>query len=378
MLSSNYLFSLAFYWHRFIFRNNIKSLFFLDLMIQDNGLVVVTWWLWYIWSHIVCYCLQKNHTVIIIDNLSHWTLATFADIKQASWKTPICIEWNCNDKSIWDTIYKKYYAIDVVFHCAHTSFDTTKLWDNFKYYQNNIHDTIAMLQYSRARISPIYINISSADMYDTNMSAPPYTETDPIIPHNPFATSKRCIELIFQDLANYDTTFSCSLRISQIIGAHKSWHISFHKQTPQNIVQSLFAVTIKGLTHVDIYGNTHDTTDWTSSHNFLHIQDFCNGAYLAFTYLRSIRLQYEQKHMYNWLHEIINIWWIHNNTAMELLSQVESITDCEIPYIISREPSPLTINYEISIDKAQRLLGRTIENTIHTALQDQRKSMQEL
>ena len=93
----------------------------------------------YIGSHTVYELINKNHEVIIIDNLE-------TGYKQAIHKNAKFYEGDLRNKSFLNEVFKKENDIDGIIHFAANSLVGESMENPLKYYDNNLIGTKILLE----------------------------------------------------------------------------------------------------------------------------------------------------------------------------------------------------------------------------------------
>jgi UDP-glucose 4-epimerase len=296
---------------------------------------LVTGGLGFIGSHTVITLLEKDHNVIILDNLSNSNPSVLTNICQISGKEPVFIKGDILDTNLLNDIFNKY-NITFVIHFAALKAVANSVKSPLEYYNNNINGTINLLQVMDKYNCNKIIFSSSATVYgDQTYPVTENCRTGTGIT-NPYGKTKYMIEEILQDLYISNNKWSIIiLRYFNPIGAHYSGLIG---ENPQDVPNNLFPYVLKVVNGtypvLSIYGSDYDTVDGTASRDYIHVMDLATG------HLASIAKLNEPKvHIYN-------LGTGHNTTVLQLINIFEGTTGHKVPYkIVGRREGDLPVVY---------------------------------
>ncbi len=246
--------------------------------------VLVTGGAGYIGSHISHQLLCDGYKVIIIDNLSNSDIASvnklnkINDNKAQFFKGDIC------DQDFIQTLFKNN-KIDLVIHLAGLKSISESIQNPIRYYSNNVAGSLNLFNAMRKNSVYKIIFSSSATIYGNPQSLP-ITEEHDLCPINPYGKSKKSIEDILMDLANYDKKWRIiSLRYFNPLGANKNnFNGDFLEKDQQNIMPALIKAAKKNKIF-NIFGNDYSTKDGTAIRDYIHIEDLVDGHISSISYL---------------------------------------------------------------------------------------------
>lgn len=255
--------------------------------------ILVTGGLGYIGSHTVVQLLNNGYKVIIIDNLSNSKIEIESKIKLLTDNHNFILHLTDLNISTLSKIFSDD-DIDVVIHFAGLKAVKESIIYPLNYYQNNISQTLNLLQVMEKYNVKKIIFSSSATVYGSE-AVSPITEDYQIGKNilSPYGKTKWMLEEILQDL---DSTWSrVILRYFNPIGCHPSGVIG---EDPNDIPNNLFPYILKVASgeypELQIYGDDYSTPDGTCIRDFIHVED------LATAHLLSIkRLEENGVHIYN-------------------------------------------------------------------------------
>lgn len=173
--------------------------------------------------------------------------------------------------------------VSAVMHFAAASLVGESVEDPEKYYINNVHGTLSLLQAMR-RASCRRIVFSSTGAVYGNADSKTLPEDFPGAPINPYGSSKRMVE---QMLADYRSAYGFGafcLRYFNASGADPDGGLGeLRKKETHLIPRAMMA--LQG--HIDdfaVFGDDYDTPDGTAIRDYIHVTD------LAVAHLAALRL----------------------------------------------------------------------------------------
>jgi len=246
--------------------------------------ILVTGGAGYIGSHFVLHALEKKNEVVILDDLSTG--------KRNSILGGVFYKGDISDHCLVKKIFAKH-NIEAVFHFA-ASIQIKESIDNpFKYYQNNVSNTLVLLdEMQKASIRYIVFSSTAA-----TYGEPQYTPIDtfhPQNPTNPYGSSKLMVEQMLRYFDNaYNIKYSI-LRYFNAAGADPEGRIGFHESIT-NLIPNALKVATGRSPCLKIFGINFDTPDGTCIRDYIHVMDLASAHLLALQKLRRDNVS----HIYN-------------------------------------------------------------------------------
>lgn len=219
----------------------------------------------YIGSFVNKLLLERGFQTIILDNLSKG--------KKEYVVGGELIVGNFGDRQLLKTIFKR--KIDAVLHfAAHTDVGESVL-KPFKYYENNVVNTLILLEEMEKAAVKKLIFSSSAAVYG-HPEEEPIRETARQKPINPYGETKRVVEEMIR-WTNFD---AISLRYFNAAGADPDGKLLYRNPSPTNLIPIL----LNGLSEqkpFTLFGEDYPTEDGTCVRDYIHIYDLATGHLLA-------------------------------------------------------------------------------------------------
>ncbi|MDD7592669.1 MAG: UDP-glucose 4-epimerase GalE [Peptoniphilaceae bacterium] len=318
--------------------------------------VLVTGGLGYIGSHTAVALLERNHDVVVVDNLYNADRDVKERIEKITGKSIKFYEGDCVDPEAMERIFAEN-DIDCVIHFAGYKAVGESVRIPTKYYRNNLDSALTVLETMKNHNCNVFVFSSSATVYRADQKSP-LNETMELGASNPYGWTKVMIERFMEDLAVADEDFcGISLRYFNPIGAHESTLLGEKPVgIPNNLMPYICQVADGTLEYLHVFGDDYDTPDGTGVRDYIHVVD------LALGHVAALEKLYEQKGMFKY-----NLGTGRGTSVLELVNAFQEATGVEIPYQIEgRRPGDLATVYADPA-KAEQDLGWKATRTIKEA-----------
>jgi len=231
----------------------------------------------YIGSHMVWLLGQKGVETVTLDNLSsgHRDAVRHGQF----------VHGDIADRLILDKVFREH-RFDAVMHFASFIQVGESMQDPAKYYQNNVVNTLNLLNAMRSHGVDKFIFSSTAAIF----GEPEYTPIDeahPKRPINPYGWSKLMVE---QALADYDRAYglkSVCLRYFNAAGAHPGGLLGERHDPETHLIPLVLQAASGRRPHITVFGRDYDTPDGTCIRDYIHILDLAEAHWLALQHLQS-------------------------------------------------------------------------------------------
>lgn len=317
---------------------------------MKKGGVLVVGGAGYIGAHVCKLLHKKNIPFIVLDNLStghkdfvKWSPFIHADL---------------SDKTAIENCFKEY-SIQTVMHFSAIANVADSVIDPASYYQNNVVNTLNLLDIMKKYQVFDFIFSSTCATYGIPQTDT-LNETHPQNPINPYGVSKLMIEQIVKDYAKAYGLRYGFLRYFNAAGADPDAEIG-EAHSPETHLIPLAIEALQGKRDaLTVFGNDYPTPDGTCIRDYIHVNDLADAHIKLFHYLQAGNPN-----------TAINLGMGHGNSVLEILATIETVTGKKVPYAFGsrREGDPpiLVANNR----KAQEVLGwapeYTLEDIISTA-----------
>ncbi|MCL4382519.1 MAG: UDP-glucose 4-epimerase GalE [Patescibacteria group bacterium] len=247
--------------------------------------ILVTGGAGYIGSQMVRQLFEKNHKVVVLDNLKEGHRKTLPS-------TIPLITGDVNDQNCLFKLFSEN-RFDAVMHFAGVISMKESMQNPYKYFYTNTYGALNLIEAMVKSGVLRLIFSSSAGVYG-NPTRIPISENDPQEPTNPYGESKLMVEKI---LAWYDQLFnlrSVSLRYFNAAGASLDGQFGEDHQEETHLIPLAVKAALENR-EFTIYGNDYETKDGTCIRDYIHVIDLCEAHLLALDSL----MKNSSSHIYN-------------------------------------------------------------------------------
>ena len=225
----------------------------------------------YIGSHMVKLLATEGYSVSTLDNLS----AGYRDAVVAG----EFIHTDLADRPALDRLFAEQ-KFDAVMHFASFIQVGESITEPAKYYENNVTNTLNLLDAMVARGIQRFIFSSSAAVYGDPHTVP-IPEDHSKDPINPYGRTKWIVEQILSD---YDTAYglkSVSLRYFNAAGADPQGQLGERHEPETHLIPLVLRAASGRAPDIKVFGRDYDTPDGTCIRDYVHVEDLCSAHRLA-------------------------------------------------------------------------------------------------
>lgn len=229
----------------------------------------------YIGSHI-CKMLSKNgYDVLVYDNLSagHKEFIKWGEF----------VKGDLADKELLNKVFENY-KIDAVMHFSAFIFVGESVKNPYKYYHNNVANTLNLLNTMLNHNVKNFVFSSTAAVYGLPENIP-IVENEILNPINPYGRSKLMVEQILKDFSNAYGLNYVSLRYFNASGADPDGEIGEWHNPETHLIPLVLDAAIGFRENIKIFGTDYDTFDGTCIRDYIHVNDLASAHILALEYL---------------------------------------------------------------------------------------------
>ena len=324
--------------------------------------ILVTGGLGYIGSHVVVELQNNGFEVVIIDDLSNSSEDVLDGIYKISGIKPVFEKIDLKEKQSVIEFFKRYSDFDGIIHFA-ASKAVGESGDNpLKYYENNIHSLVYLLQEINKLASQKLIFSSSCTVYGQADELPITEQAQIKEPESPYGNTKKIGEQIIKDTCKVNGSINTiALRYFNPIGAHESVLIGeLPIGTPQNLVPFVTQTGIGLREKLSIFGNDYPTRDGTCIRDYIHVVD------LAKAHVIAMKRLLKEKNNENY--EVYNIGTGKGSSVLEVVNTFEQVTGVTLNYSFAERRAGDIISAYADTAKANTVLGWKSELTLKEAL----------
>ena len=298
-------------------------------------MILVTGAAGFIGSHTSVELLCAKYSVLGLDNFSNSSKSVLPRIEKITNKSMAFAAVDICDAEVLGHLFEEY-SIDAVIHFAALKAVGDSVENPVLYYQNNLVGLINLLQVMRRFDCKRLIFSSSATVYGLDNS-PPFIESMPKNPINPYGRTKHFSEEMIKDFANSWPDFRYMLlRYFNPVGAHSSGEIGESPQEiPSNLMPYIADVASGKREKLFVFGGDWPTQDGTGIRDYIHVQDLAQAHISALNNLSN-----------GGLSQTLNVGTGHGYSVLELVSAYEKASGQKIPYeIVAKRPGDVAISY---------------------------------
>jgi UDP-glucose-4-epimerase GalE len=291
----------------------------------------------YIGSHAVRLFLQRSHDVWVYDNLSAGHKAAVpaerlivGDLKETDRLDQALVE----------------RRIEAVVHFAAHCYVGESVTQPAKYYQNNVVNTLNLLECLRRHGIARFVFSSTCATYGVP-EVVPMTEETPQRPINPYGRTKLAIEFALGDYAHAYGWGIAALRYFNAAGAHPDGTIGEDHSPETHLIPLVIQAAQGQRPHVEVFGTDYPTPDGTCIRDYVHVDDLAEAHLLALE-----RLQAGQQMYYN-------LGTGHGCSVREVIHTVEQVKGKPVPVKEGPRRAGDPPALVAAADKVRRELGWT-------------------
>lgn len=229
----------------------------------------------YIGSHMLLDLTNAGYHCVILDDLSSGFRDAVLEGK--------LITGSLADKTLLHQIFRQF-KIDAVLHFASHIQVEESVVEPAKYYNNNVANTLNLLETMLAFKVDKFIFSSTAAIF----GQPQYTPIDekhPKNPINPYGRSKWIVEQVLQDYSEAYGLRFVALRYFNAAGADPLGRLGERHEPETHLIPLILQTASKRRNAIVVYGNDYPTPDGTCIRDYIHVSDLCHAHTLALNYL---------------------------------------------------------------------------------------------
>ena len=232
--------------------------------------ILVTGGAGYIGSHVVKELLSQGHQPIVFDNLQ-------TGHRKTTKNTPF-IEGNLSDQKKLKETFQSY-QIDAVMHFAADSLVGESVQNPEKYFNNNVKNSIKLIEILEEFKLRKIIFSSSAAVYGEPKIIP-IPENHPCIPTNPYGETKWVFEKVLQAFHDAGKLNFISLRYFNAAGADPEGGLGEDHSPETHLIPLVIKAALDEIP-VPVFGTDYNTPDGTCIRDYIHVTDLAQAHILA-------------------------------------------------------------------------------------------------
>jgi len=270
----------------------------------SQNAILVTGGAGYIGSHVLLQLQARGERVVALDNL-------YTGFRQAVRTAPLIVG-DVGDRELVAGVLREH-QIDTVMHFAAHTIVPESVRDPLKYYGNNTCATRNLLEACSRQGMRQLVFSSTAAVY--GIPAGGICDEDmPLLPVNPYGTSKLVSEWMLRDLAAASDLRYVSLRYFNVAGSDPQGRIGQSTRAATLLIKVACEAIVGKRPHVSIFGCDYDTPDGTGVRDYIHVEDIARAHVDALDYLRR-----------GGATAVFNCGYSHGYSVREVLESVQRI-----------------------------------------------------
>jgi UDP-glucose 4-epimerase len=218
------------------------------------------------------------------------------------------------------------HSVDSVMHFAADSLVGESVQDPKKYFNNNVRNSLQLIEIlSELKISK-FIFSSSAAVYGEPETVP-ILERHPCLPTNPYGETKWIFEKILEAFHALGKINYISLRYFNAAGADPGGDLGEDHAAETHLIPLVLRAALDN-TSVRIFGTDYDTPDGTCIRDYIHVTD------LAEAHILALKALMDEKSS-----GVYNLGNGNGYSVKEVLKTAENVTGKKIKsYVATRRP----------------------------------------
>jgi UDP-glucose 4-epimerase len=289
--------------------------------------------------------MERDHEVIILDNLSNSSESVLDGIEKITGRKPKIYIGDIRNREILQTIFKTH-SIESVMHFAGLKAVGEGEEKPLLYFDNNVTGSITLFdEMVKAKVKRVIFS-SSATVYG-EASSVKYHEGMPLNPINVYGKTKFMVEEVLREMRRAHTEIRVAiLRYFNPVGAHPSGFIGENPNgTPNNLMPFIADVATGLKEKLFIFGDDYETPDGTGLSDYIHVKDLALGHIAAFN-----KLEMDSDMI------TVNLGTGKPYSVLDMVHAFEEVSAKKIPYeIVARRKGDLA-EYFADPTLAEKLL----------------------
>lgn len=282
----------------------------------------------YIGSHTALAFLQNSDCKItIIDNLQSGFRENVAFLERDFKARIDFLQMDLGDFDAMQNLFKAQ-KFDAVVHFAASLIVPESVAKPLLYYSNNTKNTLNLIANCVECGVNRFIFSSTAAVYGEPKIVP-VAEYSPLLPINPYGSSKMMSEMILRDcaIANADFRF-VALRYFNVAGAYrnndyaKGQGLGQRSANATHLIKVACECAVGKRESMNIFGDDYDTADGSCVRDYIHIDDLANAHLSAFEFLEN-----------GGQSEVFNVGYGEGYSVKEVVAKVKEISGVDFKAI---------------------------------------------
>lgn len=299
--------------------------------------ILVTGGAGYIGSHVVRELLQAKHQVVVVDSLVRGH-------REAVLPEAHFYPLDLNETAALSEVLTNH-KIDCVVHFAALAYVGESVQQPMRYYRANVAGTISLLEAMQTAGVKRLVFSSSCATYGIPEQLP-LVESAPQAPISPYGRSKLMCEHAIADYQRAVPDFGyIAFRYFNVAGCALDGSLGEDHMPETHLIPRLLKVAQGQDESFTLCGDDYPTPDGSCIRDFLHVEDIAAAHRLGLERLE------------DGMAEAFNLGTGHGFSVREVLTEVEEVTETQIPLVVGPRRIGDPPALYASAEKAHRLLG---------------------
>jgi len=239
--------------------------------------ILVTGGAGYIGSHVVRDLGENGFFPVVLDNLSSG--------KPEAVLAGELVRGDVADAGLVGSLLRRH-AIRSVMHFAAFIQVGESVRLPLNYYENNSFNCLRLLKACLENGVENFIFSSTAAVYGMP-EAVPVDEKAPLLPINPYGSSKLVSEMLLRDTAAASPGFRyVALRYFNAAGADRQARLGQDYRQPTHLLTLALKTALGQYPRLDVFGTDYPTPDGTAIRDYIHVDDLAGAHLLALKHLK--------------------------------------------------------------------------------------------
>jgi UDP-glucose 4-epimerase len=234
----------------------------------------------YIGSHVVRDLGEHGYRPIVYDNLSSGRAEAvlYGEL----------IRGDIADTELLCSVIRKY-GIKSVMHFAAFIQVNESVSQPLNYYENNSFNCLRLLKCCLENKVENFIFSSTAAVYGMPEKVP-VDEKTPLLPINPYGSSKLVSEMMLADTAAANPGFRyVALRYFNAVGADRQGRLGQNYHRPTHLLTLALKTALGQFPSLQVFGTDYPTPDGTAIRDYIHVDDLASAHLLSLEFLKTAR-----------------------------------------------------------------------------------------
>ena len=217
---------------------------------------------------------EDGYRPVVFDNLStgHAELVRFGPL----------VNGDVLDNNALEAAFREHRP-KAVLHFAAKSVVGDSMRMPLDYFENNVTGSLNLLKACGRHGIETFVFSSTAAVYGQAKTIPIPLDA-PLVPVNPYGTSKLVVEKLLADTVKADGRFGATVfRYFNAAGAHSDGDVGEWHEPETHLIPNALAAVKSGAT-MKLFGDDYDTPDGTCVRDYIHVVDLVRAHILALSH----------------------------------------------------------------------------------------------